>query len=525
MLIKKLPTRAIANPDHPIASTPNGRLRGVELDGLFMFRGVKYANADRFMMPTPPDKWEGVKEALIYGYACPEFRGGWPGDQFMVPHAFYRQDEACQYLNIWTKSLDAGAKKPVMVWLHGGGYSSGSGIEHYAYDGENLCRNEDVVVVTLNHRLNVFGHLDLSRYGEEFKYSGNCGIADLVAALRWVKENIASFGGDPDNVTVFGQSGGGGKVTTLLQSPSADGLFHRAIVQSGVMKPTADSAAVREDMYRLADLVVEELGLTKETIGEIKTVPDWQLIHAAERASRRVQEETGRRANWAPCPDGDFYIGNPFTVGFRKETVHIPLMVGTVFAEGGHNAGRKIGDGYKNAWDEETKMGHLRDRFGDETDAVVEAFRAAYPGENIADALYIDSSGRKASKAYAKLRAESGCEQVYNYLFTLESEFNGGTLAWHNSEIPYVFANADYLEASYIPGVTENLQKMMSGAWASFARTGDPNHEGMPTLPRVTKDEVPTVIFDRETTVKTGHDDALMAFLADDRFAPLTKKK
>ena len=233
MFIKKLHQQVFCNHHKPVANTPLGQLRGVKTEDAYIFRGIKYANARRFHMPEPVESWNGIRDAIIYGFVCPEITTPVPHDQFTVPHVFYPQHEDCQYLNIWTQSLDSQAKRPVMVWLHGGGYSTGSGIEHYAYDGEELSRHQNVVVVTLNHRLNVLGYLDLSAYDEEYAQSGNVGMADIVEALRWVKNNIAAFGGDPENVTVFGQSGGGGKVTTLLQMPSADGLYHRAIMRTG----------------------------------------------------------------------------------------------------------------------------------------------------------------------------------------------------------------------------------------------------------------------------------------------------
>ena len=188
MFIKKLTKQVICNPDEPVVSTPNGKLRGLIVDGTYIFRGIKYADARRFHMPTPVKAWEGVKEAIIYGPVCPEIQTVQPSDNYTVPHVFYPQDEDCQYLNIWTQSPDPERKRPVLVWLHGGGFATGSGIEHFAYDGENMSRFGDVVVVTLNHRLNVLGFLDLSGYGEEYRYSANAGMADIIEALRWVQK-------------------------------------------------------------------------------------------------------------------------------------------------------------------------------------------------------------------------------------------------------------------------------------------------------------------------------------------------
>ena len=220
--------------DAVVVQTRQGKLRGFYYDDVFNFWGVRYARARRFHMPVPPESWEGVRTAMAYGHVSPLLEDPIPDFELTVPHRFWPEGEDCLNLNIATPTLDTNAKKPVMVWFHGGGFSDGSAIAHIAFEGDNMARNHDVVMVCVNHRLNAFGFLDLSMYGDEYKNSGNVGIADLVAALQWVQENIQAFGGDPNNVTIFGQSGGGGKVNALGQSPAADGLFQKAIVMSGV---------------------------------------------------------------------------------------------------------------------------------------------------------------------------------------------------------------------------------------------------------------------------------------------------
>lgn len=526
MFIKKLHQQVICNHHEPIAHTPLGQLRGVKTEDAYIFRGIRYAHARRFHMPEAEEAWEGVRDAIIYGFVCPEITTPVPHDQFTVPHVFYPQHENCQYLNVWTQSLDANAKRPVMVWLHGGGYATGSGIEHYAYDGEELSKAKNVVVVTLNHRLNVLGYLDLSAYGEEYALSGNVGMADIVEALKWVKQNIAAFGGDPDNVTIFGQSGGGGKVTTLLQMPAADGLYHRAVIQSGVMDP-GPAARVREKNKRLTEMLLEELGMDASRVSELEDMPYARLSAAADRANIRLNEETGERFMWAPVPDGSYYVGYPFETGFRKETLHIPVMMGTVFAEFTSNFDTPAGNGLKNAWTREEAMHHLKEKFGDAAEKMAAAFEEAYPGRTPADALFADTFVRRATVRLAKQRAGEGGSATFVYLFDLESPFNDGTLAWHNAEIPYVFHNAQYLEPSYIPGVTEKLQEEMSGAWAAFAEKGDPNHPGHPVWHPVTGDACPTMIYAPESAERTDHDAAFLDAAPKGRVLPvfLQKKK
>ena len=223
--------------DVPVLDTTSGQLKGYFYDGAYIFKGIPYAHADRFQMPAE-SKWEGVKEATSYGFVCPLMSQETPNGELLVPHRYWPMDEHCQNLNIWTDTLDENAKKPVVIWLHGGGYFAGSSIEQEAYDGSNMCKQGGVVVVSVNHRLNILGYLDLSPFGEKYRNSGNAGHADMVAALKWVHENISLFGGNPDNVTVFGQSGGGMKVADLMQIAEADGLFHKGLIMSGVGSAT-----------------------------------------------------------------------------------------------------------------------------------------------------------------------------------------------------------------------------------------------------------------------------------------------
>ena len=208
----------------PVVSTRQGKVRGYCYDDLVIFKGIPYAQAKRFHAPQPVAPWEGIFDAGSYGMVCPLLEKEKPNGEVLIPHRYWPTDENCQNLNIWTPGVDDG-KRPVLVWLHGGGFSAGSSIEQVAYDGANMARLGNVVVVSVNHRLNILGYFDLSEYGEEYANSGNAGGDDIIAALSWVHDNIAAFGGDPECVTVFGQSGGGAKVTTLLQSPAADGLY------------------------------------------------------------------------------------------------------------------------------------------------------------------------------------------------------------------------------------------------------------------------------------------------------------
>lgn len=505
MFIKKLTKQVICEPDNPVVCTKYGKLRGLIVDDTYIFRGVKYADAKRFRMPEEPEAWEGIKDAIVYGTVCPEVETVLPHDQYNVPHVFYPQDENCQYLNIWTQSIDKKAKCPVMVWLHGGGFSTGSGIEHFAYDGENMSSYNDIVVVTLNHRLNLLGYLNLSEYGEEYKYSANHGMADIVAALRWIRENIEAFGGDPENVTLFGQSGGGGKVAALLQIPAAEGLFHKAIIQSGVTRGIMEGYVDRSK--EMAAKVLCNLGITKENIKEIETLPYYKLARAVSQLGPRAG------MSFSPVKDGEYYMGDIFENEMTEHAKTVPVMVGTVLGEFTNNFNRTIGDGRKNRWSEEERIAYIREAAGENADKLISAFKAAYPEKNIADVLFTDPMFRAGAVEYAKIRAEKAAAPTFNYLFALESDLYGGTVPWHNAEIPYVFRNADYLEASYTPGITEWLQDIVTSCWASFARSGIPAAIGMCEWEATGADKVTTLIFDREIRLVKGHDEELIGAL------------
>ena len=284
-----------------LVQTDRGRIRGYEHDGLRIFKGIPYAKARRFHAPEPAEPWPGVFDASNYGYVCPLLTNDPPRGELYVPHRFWPMDENCLNLNIWTPAAEE-AKRPVLVWLHGGGYEAGSSIEQTAYDGENLSRTGNTVVVSINHRLNILGYFDLSDFGDEYANSGNAGGEDIIAALRWIRENIAAFGGDPENVTVFGQSGGGAKVTTLLQSPAADGLFAKGVVMSGVIGPVlADAEGTGKE---LAEAVMKELGI--RSVKELEQA-DYAAFARAYRKVRPALKAAGKYTGGCPHPN-QYYL-------------------------------------------------------------------------------------------------------------------------------------------------------------------------------------------------------------------------
>ena len=479
-----------------------------------------------FHAPEPVEPWDGVLDATSYGYVCPLLEMPKPNGELLVPHRYWIMSEDCQNLNIWTPACDDGAR-PVMVWLHGGGYEAGSAIEQTAYEGENMCRRGEVVVVSVNHRLNVLGYCDLSSFGEEYVNSGNAGTEDLVAALRWVHENIARFGGDPENVILFGQSGGGAKVTTLLQTPAADGLYAKGINMSGVTGPLlADSVGSGEELGRA---MMEELGI--RSVKELEEVP-YDALAAAYQKVRPALAAAGKNAGGTPHPN-EFYVGEPGVHGFRRETAHIPMLVGTVYGEftsfvpglvdvhdmseeerielvkgilrkgmeTTDNDGSGCGDGCK-AGTENTAI-----------ERMLTLFRRAYPDRHPAQLPLLDFTFRLPAQEYIRERsALNRC--TWSYLFNLDLPVDGGRTPWHCADIPYVFCNTELVPVTWEDGVTERVEAEVFGAVMAFARTGDPNHDGIPAWKPSAPGEEWTLIIDKKTEVRCNHDAELIPLYA-----------
>ena len=502
--------------DQTVVQTQNGKVAGYIEEGIFTYKGIPYAKAERFMPPVPADSWEGVRSSRAYGPTCPqEKRTGWYSDElafsFNWDDGF--PDEDCLRINIWTPGINDGKKRPVMVWLHGGGYATGSGQELPSYDGRNLAEKGDVVVVTLNHRLNVLGFLDLSSYGEKYASSGNAGLLDIVTALDWVQANIANFGGDASNVTIFGQSGGGGKVSTLLATPQAKGKFHKAIVQSGSMLRTMESKWSR----RIGAAVVEELGISPSKIDEIQKMPYEKILAAGEKAIAKVRTEAEKAGfasfifGWAPTVDGSILPRQPFDPQAPEQSKDIPLMLGTTINEFSMST-------YVPQLREITHEGaveYLKATYGDKTDEFVKLFAKVYPDYQPKDLIDTDFIFRPSTVEQAGLKARQGGAPVYMYVFCWESPVLDGILrSTHCMEIPFVFNNAD-VHASMTGGGAEALAlaDRMSQAWINFARTGDPNTEELPHWPAYECNDGATMFFNNDCEIRHNHDKELIDFI------------
>ena len=423
--------------------TKSGPVAGYVDDGVFIYKGIPYAKAERFMQAEDPDPWTEVRASRAYGPTCPQgARTGWYDDNqaFAMHWDDGFPDEDCLRVNVWTAGIKDGAKRPVMVWLHGGGFSAGSGQELISYDGTNLARDHGVVVVSLNHRLNTLGFLDLSAFGGKYEHTGNLGMMDIVKALEWVRDNISAFGGDPSNVTIFGQSGGGGKVSTLMAMPSAKGLFHKAIVQSGSITNLMDPKYSR----RIGAATVEALGINPSSIDDIASVPYHDLLSAYEKAVEKVRNEATADGAMPenildmlvfgalPVVDGEVIPAAPSSQEALALSKDIPVIIGTVYNE----------------------------FTPDQEDPIF----------------------RPLAVKQAADRSAAGCAPVYMYLFKWSSPVLDGVFgSTHCLEIPFVFDNV-LLHRTFTGGGEDavELGHRMSRVWTCFAKTGVPSADGMP---------------------------------------------
>jgi para-nitrobenzyl esterase len=511
----------IAQDGVAIVETRSGKVAGYIRNGIFSFKGMPYAatgeGANRFMPPLKAASWNGVRSSRQYGYVAPQGpRAGWANDEeaFMFSWDDGVQNEDCLHVNVWTPAINDGKPRAVMVWLHGGGFAAGSGQELRSYDGENLARRGDVVVVSLNHRLNVFGHLNLSKYGDRYASSANVGMLDIVAALEWVRDNISGFGGDPQTVTIFGQSGGGGKVGTLMAMPSAKGLFHRAIVESGSML----RAGTQEKSQQLADAIVAELGLSASTIDQIHQLPYQHILNASEKVLReRNPRPPGGVPNFrrmadllgfAPVVDGNILPAHPFDPSAPALSADVPMIIGTTLNEFVTAINHPE---YELMTDSDLEQ-RVKGLFGDQTPAILAAFRARTPRAKPFDlwSRIAASSVRDNAVKQAAAKAALGKAPAFLYWFTWQTPIlNGRPRAFHCSEIAFVFDNTDRCENMTGGGPDARaLAAKMTDAWIHFARTGDPNHPNLPRWPAFSAQSVPTMMFDNVPTVLMNPDAA-----------------
>ena len=502
--------------DVAIASTRYGKVQGFLLRGIYNFRGIPYGadtgGKNRFMPPQPPEPWEGILPAVWWGNSAPQNMDNRYGNAWasFVDHWNYDDvSEDCLRLNIWTPALGDGGLRPVMVWLHGGGYTNGNGIEQDGYMGENLSRKGDIVFVSINHRLGPIGFSDLSGVGgEKYASSGNAGALDMVAALEWVRDNIAGFGGDPGNVTIMGQSGGGAKVCVLAAMPSARGLIHKAVPLSG----SSTEALNPEYSRKLGEYILNEAGLSSAEVDKLQEIPWKEYLGIAQAAARKMAEaqpSPGMRGGFAPVADGIVLPKGKFYSDPAGLSADVPMLICTTFHEWG--MARTNPDIEALTAEKAIEMmkggSGFRGGFGDKAQEVYEAYAKVFPEAKPVEVMTLAASNRKGAIETANAKAAQPAP-VYLAWFGWEPPlFSNRMRAFHCLDICFWYANTDLMLTHTGGGQRPRaLSEKMSGTLLQFMRDGNPNGAGLPEWPRYTPENGETMILNDTCEVKNDPD-------------------
>lgn len=478
--------------------TKYGAVRGLVRDDIQQFWNLPYgastAGANRFMPPQPPQAWNGVHDHFQVGTRSFQQPGiGEPAPVVLAMNRLEEESEDCLKLNVFTPGTDSAAR-PVMVWMHGGGFTSGSG-NYLIYDGTYLAKKEDVVVVSVTHRLNLFGFLHLSDIGgEQWKGATNTGVQDLVAALQWVKDNIAAFGGDPSRVTIFGQSGGGGKTTTVMAMPSAKGLFHRAIAQSGA----ALRGIAASDASAATEKFLAKLDINRNQLNRLQQVTPQQIQAALYSEPAIANLGTG------PVIDGNIIPRHQWDPTAPEYSANVPLLAGSVATENGW-----LGPPAFDMEDAELQaaFARLADNDAAKGQSLLSLYRGRYPDLRSRMLWLVaesDNTRRRNAQLLNRLKHEQGSAPSYLYYFNWYSPVHDNRMgSYHTLDIPFVFNNVDV--AASMTGASHDryqLAHVMSAAWAAFARNGNPDHADMPHWPAFDPATYPTMIFGPEIALR-----------------------
>ncbi len=493
-----------------VAETAFGKIRGVDNNGIKTFKGIPYgastAGSNRFMAPAEPADWSGVRDALEYGHSAPQRDRAAPpppaGALTISGSNLPVEGEDCLVLNVWTPALgsagNGGAKRPVMFWCHGGGFATGSGSSP-DNDGTNLARRGNVVVVTINHRLNVLGFANLSEFSGDFAASGDAGMLDIVQALKWVRASIFQFGGDPDTVTIFGQSGGGRKVETLLAMPSAKGLFHRAIVESGAAVRVVD----RDVAVRNAEQLLAKLGVDRTNVRALQKLPVEKIMAAYFAVLRDNADIDPSLGGFSPTVDGKILPQHPFYPNASPVSADVPVMIGCTRTE---MTLFSLNDPAAFSLSDADMRKRVTGLLGGHAPGMIDLYQKLNPEASPSDIYFLIASDYRygaPTMIAAQRRAALGKAPVYLYYFTWETPVQGGRLkSPHTMEIPFAFDNVK-ISARMTGGGADAmaLADRISDAWIAFARSGDPDTPKLPHWPAFDAEDRATMVINNVSKV------------------------
>jgi para-nitrobenzyl esterase len=503
--------------DIAVAKTEYGKVRGFILRGIYTFRGIPYgadtSGKNRFMPPQKPEPWTDVYPAIWWGASAPQNMNNRYANPYasFVDHWNYDEiSENCLKINVWTPAINDGKKRPVLLWLHGGGFRAGNGIEQDGYNGENLSRKGDIVFCSINHRLGPLGFSNFASVGDEkFANSGNVGMMDIVAALQWVHNNISNFCGDPDNVTTMGQSGGGAKVTTLTAMPSAKGLFHKAVVLSGASIKSGD----KDYSEKLGEYILKEAGLSPDQITKLQDIPWEEYYRIAEEAAQKLRKDypsEGFMGNFSPCVDGTIIPQHPYYPEPSPSAANVPMLICSTFNE--LSPSRDDPELEKISLEEVKKklkerMGWFSQGLGEKSSEVVDAYARVFPDKKPVEIWSMIIGNRQRTIALADAKAKQP-KPVYLAWFGWQPPlFNNRMRAFHCLDISFWFYNTDLMLSHSGGGARpRKLAAKMADSLINFMKTGNPNGGGLPEWPAYSTANGETMILDDKPEVKNDPD-------------------
>ena len=499
-----------------IAETTNGKVRGFIHKDIYNFLGIPYGAStegkNRFMPPRKPEPWTDIYPAVYWPNAAPQILDNFYANRYLAFTDYWHYDdvsENCLGINVWTPGYNDGAKRPVILWIHGGGFTSGNSIEHPEYHGENLSRKENVVFCSLNHRLGPLGFSDFGGIGGElYAASGNVGMLDIVAALEWIRDNISNFGGDPGNVTIIGQSGGGAKVCILTAMPSAKGLFHKAVALSGSSLRSGE----KSNSEKLAAYILKEAGLNASQLDKLQEMP-WRDYYAlTRRASAKMREEggaTGMMGGFSPVVDGKILPQHPFSPTASDLASDIPMIVCTTFYERSPSSfDSSLEDITLDKAKELVKtMRGFGPGLGENSPAIIDAYAKSFPDRKPIEILAMVLSNRKNAIELCNVKSLQKAPVFLAWFGWNTPLFDGRLRAFHTMDIAFWFYNTD-VQISHTGGGARprKLASAMSGSLAQFMRTGNPNGGGLPEWPEYTSEKGETMILDDVSEVQNDPD-------------------